>query len=310
MNIVYSSDNNYARHLAESMVSIMENNLGEEKISFYILNVGLSDENIQKLTSLASGYGRNVYVVDFRNIKEKLGTDDVAINSFTIETYARLFLADALPETEDRAMWIDGDTAVLGSIHDMYYCDMGNNAIAAVVDQPSFGLDFSRNDAEIGDVPYFAAGMFVANLDIWRKEKITQQFIEYFKKRNGQTTFLEQSVMNHVLEGRVYMLDFKYHVITPAFFMNYKTMVKKWGHEYYSRESFVKGKRHPVIVHYAVFRPWKKWCLHPMTRHYRKYIRKTPYKDVPLENDGFFNTFGKVFISVKARIVRLFKPNA
>lgn len=310
MNIVYSSDNNYARHLASSMVSIMENNLDEEKICFYILNVGLSDENIEKLSSVAAQYGRNVYVVDFKDIKGKLGTENVAINSFTIETYTRLFLADALPETEDRAMWIDGDTAVLGNIHDMYYCDMGNNAIAAVVDQPSFGLDFSRNDAEIGDVPYVAAGMFVANLDIWRKEKITQQFIEYFKQRNGQTVFLEQSVMNHVLEGRIHILDFKYHVITPVFFMNYKTMVKKWGHEYYSKEAFVQGKRHPVIVHYAVFRPWKKWCLHPMKKHYRKYLKKTPYKDTPLENDGFFNVFGKVFISVKARIIRLFKRDA
>lgn len=310
MNIVYSSDNNYARHIAASMVSLMENNSQEKDITFYVLNVGLSEANVKKISEVASEYNREIIFVDFKDIKKRLGTTDVAVGSFTIEMFTRLFLAEALPESEDRAMWIDGDTAVLGNIHDMYYCDMGNNAIAAVIDQPSFMLDFSRKDAELGDVPYVASGMFVANLKVWREEKMSERFVRYFQRRNGELVFPDQSIINHVLHGRIVFLDLCYHVITPVFFMNYKTMVKKWGHEYYSRESFVKGKRHPVIVHYAVFRPWKKWCLHPMTRHYRKYIRKTPYKDVPLENDGFFNTFGKVFISVKARIIRLFKPNA
>lgn len=310
MNIVYSSDDNYARHIAASMVSIMENNPHEKEITFYVLNVGLSETNIINLNEVANKYNRKIIFVDFKDIKNRLGTTNVAVGSFTIEMFTRLFLAEALPESEDRAMWIDGDTAVLGNIHDMYYCDMGNNAIAAVIDQPSFGLDFSRNDAELGDVPYVASGMFVANLNVWRKEKISAQFVEYFKKRNGNLIFPDQSIINHVLQGKIHFLDLRYHIITPVFFMTYSKMVQKWGHEYYSKESFVQGKRHPVIVHYAVFRPWKKWCLHPMKKHYRKYIKKTPYKDVPLENDGFFNVFGKVFISVKARIIRLFKPNS
>lgn len=41
MNIVFSSDDNYARHLAASMTSIMENNREEELIHIWILNVGL-----------------------------------------------------------------------------------------------------------------------------------------------------------------------------------------------------------------------------------------------------------------------------
>lgn len=302
MNIVYSSDDNYARHIAASMVSLMENNKSENHITFYILNVGLSNINIKNLSVVAKSYNREIVFVDFQDIKQRLGTQNVAVGSFTIEMFTRLFLAEALPQSEDRAMWIDGDTAVLGSIHDMYYCDMGNNAIAAVVDQPFFGLDFSRQDAEVGCVPYVASGMFIANLDVWRKERISQKFVDYFKLRNGNLVFPDQSIINHVLAGKIHLLDFKYHVITPAFFMNYSTMVKKWtGKNYYSKKAFTTGKKHPIIVHYAVFRPWKKWCLHPMKRHYRKYLKKTPYKNVPLENDGLFNLIKKIFISVFAR---------
>ncbi len=302
MNIVFSSDDNYARHLAASMVSIMENNKEEEKINIYVLNVGLSEENIKKLSDTVKKYNREIFIVDFSNIKERFNNSEVPIGSFTIEMYTRLFLAEALPETEHRAMWIDGDTSVLGSIHDMYYCDMGDNAIAAVIDQPNFGLAVSKKDAGLTDGVYFASGMFVANLDVWRKEQMSKKFVEFFFESKGTLTFPDQSILNHVLHDKVYVLPFKYHVITPAFFLSYKKMVEKWGEPFYSKEEFVEGKRHPVIVHYAVFRPWKKWCLHPMKRHYRKYLKMTPYKDVPLENDGLMNMVKRLWISVNARI--------
>ncbi len=306
MNIVFSSDDNYARHLAACMASIFENNKDEKKINIYVLNVGLSEENIKKLTETVHSYGREIYFVDFSDIKERFNNSDVPVGGFTIEMYTRLFLAEAIPETEHRAMWIDGDTSVLGSIHDMYYCDMKDNAVAAVVDQPNFGLAVSRKDAGLTDGTYFASGMFVANLDVWRKEQMSKKFVEYFFESKGQLTFPDQSILNHVLHGKVYILPFRYHVITPVFFLSYKKMVSKWGEPFYSKQEFVDGKKHPVIVHYAVFRPWKKWCLHPMKKHYRKYLKMTPYKDVPLENDGFFNTVKHLTPSIINKIKSVF----
>lgn len=302
MNIVYSSDDNYARHLAQSMVSIFENNTQEKEINIYILNVGLSENNIQNLTQTGLKYNREIHFVDFSNIKEKFNNTDVPVGGFTIEMYTRLFLAEALPETEHRAMWIDGDTSVLSNIHDMYYCNLGDNAVAAVVDQPNFGLAVSKKDAGLTDGVYFASGMFVANLDVWRKEHISEKFVDYFFESKGKLMFPDQSILNHVLHSKVYILPFKYHVITTSFFLTYKQMVSRWGEAFYSKQDYINGKRHPVIVHYAVFRPWKKWCLHPMKKYYRKYLKMTPYKDVPLENDGLFNLVKRLFISVKAKL--------
>lgn len=302
MNIVFSSDDNYVRHLAASMVSIMENNREEEKINIYVLNVGLSEENIKKLTDTVKKYNREIFIVDFSNIKERFNNSEVPVGSFSIETYTRLFLAEALPETEHRAMWIDCDTSVLGSIHDMYYCDMGDNAIAVVIDQPNFGLAVSRKDADITDGVYFNAGIFVANLDVWRREQASKQFVEFFFESKGTFIFPDQSILNHVFHDKLYMLSLKYNVITPSFFLSYKKMVEKWGGPFYSKEEFIEGKRHPIIVHYTAFRPWKKWCLHPMKKHYRKYLKMTPYKDVPLENDGLINTIKRLLLPVKGKI--------
>lgn len=307
MNIVFSSDDNYARHLAASMVSIFENNKEEPRINIYILNVGLSESNIQKLTDTVHKYNREIFIVDFSDVKSRFPTDNIHLATFTIETYTRMFLPDALPETEHRAMWIDGDTSVLGNIHDMYFCDMEGCPMAAVVDQPSFGLEISKKDAGYTDGPYFAAGMFVADLDMWREEHISEKLIDYYAEREGNMMFLDMALMNHVMQGRIHKLPFKYHVITPAFFLSYKKMVSKWGEPFYSKQEYKEGKSHPVIVHYANFRPWKRWCLHPMKKHYRKYIKMTPYKDIPLENDGLLKTISGLSVSVTAKIKNIFK---
>lgn len=302
MNIVYSSDDNYARHLASSMASLMDHNRQEPEIHIWILNVGLSEDNIRKLTQVVESFGRTIHVVDFSDIRERFPAERIPLNSFTIETYTRIFLPDALPETEHRAMWIDGDTAVLGNIHDLYYCDMGDNAVAAVVDQPNFGLAVSKEDAGYTDGPYFAAGMFVANLDVWRRENVIDRLIAYFAERGGVMLFMDQTLMNHVLRGRIYKLPFRCHVITPAYFLTYRQMCKKWGEPFYSRKEFVQGKRHPLVVHYAVFRPWKRWCLHPMKRYYRRYLKKTPYKDVPLEAEPLLPVLKKIVSTVLYRL--------
>lgn len=302
MNIVYSSNDNYARHLAASMLSVIDNNKDEEKIDFYILNVGLSEKNMEKLTSIAESSGRNIYFVDFSDIRQRFDDNDIPVRSFSIETFARLFLAEALPETEERALWIDCDTITVGKIHDLYYCDMASNAAAAVIDQPNFGVRMLCEDAQIPCGEYFNAGIFLANLSVWREESLSKKFVEFFLKDKERPAFLDQAVINHVLNGRIYKLPLKYCVVTPTLFLSYKKMVSKWEKDFYSEKEFCDAKKNPVIIHYTNFRPWKKWCLHPLKKYYRRYIKMTPYKDIPLENDGFFNTFGKLFASVKAKL--------
>lgn len=306
MNIVFSSDDNYARHLAASMTSIMENNREEELIHIWILNVGLSRDNIEKLTEVVEKYCRVIHIVDFSDICQRLNSESIPLGSFTIEMYTRLFIADALPVTEHRAMWIDGDTSVLGCIHDLYYCDLHGCAAAAVVDQPNFGLEVSIKDAEIPNGPYFASGMFLADLDVWREKHISAQFVAYLSQRDKATLFPDQCLFNHVLYGRIHKLPFAFHVVTPTFFLTYRQMCKRWGKAYYKKEEYIEGKRHPLIVHYTLFRPWKRWCLHPMKRYYRHYLKLTPYKDVPLENEGIIKTFDWICTAVFSRVKRLF----
>ena len=302
MNIVYSSNDNYARHLAASMTSLLDNNREAPEICIWILNVGLSEENIRKLSQCAERFGRAIRIVDFSDIRARFPAEKIPTLTFSIETYARLFLAELLPESVHRAMWVDCDTVILGDIREMYGCDMHGKLAASVVDQPNFGLELSRRDADIPGGIYFCAGVFVADLDLWRQEKLSEQFLAYFAERNGNMMFLDQAIMNHVLHGRVHKLPFRCQVITPSLFLSYGQMCKRWGEPFYTKAEYVQGKRRPLVVHYTVFRPWKRWCLHPMKRYYRKYVKQTPYKDVPLEKTPLLPIVKKVCVMVLRRL--------
>lgn len=302
MNIVYSSNDNYARHLAASMLSVIDSNRDEKKIDFYILNVGLSEDNINNLTSVAQNSNRNIHFVDFSDIKKRLKSTDLSVGSFSIEMYCRLFLADALPISENRVLWIDCDTIIKDNLHEIYFCDMGTCAIGAVIDQPNFGIKVLCEDAEIPEGKYYNSGIILANLDLWRQENLSSKFTEYIAERISSLSFPDQSILNHVMYNKIYTLPIKYNTVTPTLFLSYKKMLTKWGQPFYSKTEYNNAKKKPVIIHYTNFRPWKKWCLHPLKKYYRQYLKMTPYKDIPLEDDGFFNTFGKFFASVKAKL--------
>lgn len=302
MNIVYSSNDNYARHLAVSVLSLLDSNRDEEEINIYILNVSLSDESIKNIKSIVDRYNRNLFLVDLENIKERLKSNEVPVFGFSIETYARLFLAESLPESAHRAMWIDCDTVVLDSLHDAYNADITDYALAAVIDQPNFSMDILRKDAGFSHGKYYNAGINLANLDYWREHSVSQQFVECFLQNPSKFQFPDQSIINKVLRDKILTLPTRYNVTFPTFVLPYKEIIKRWGSPLYSKEEYENAKKNPAIIHYTNYRPWKKWCLHPKKKYYRKYLAMTPYKDVPLENEGLFNIFKKYIASALSLI--------
>ena len=58
-HIVYATDDNFAEILGVSLVSLYENSKDVDDIIVYVLDSGISDENIKKLKSLPKKYSRS-----------------------------------------------------------------------------------------------------------------------------------------------------------------------------------------------------------------------------------------------------------
>ena len=114
MNVVYASNDGYARHLGASMYSLFDRNQLEEEITVYVLSMGLSEDNRRKLGEIAEHFDRNLVILEMGNLKERFASD-IDTGGFDISAMGRLFIGTALPEEIGRALYLDCDTIVLGS---------------------------------------------------------------------------------------------------------------------------------------------------------------------------------------------------
>ena len=55
-NVAYASDQNYAKHVGISLISLLENNKNLENIHIYIIEDNISEELKEKLLSIVNRY--------------------------------------------------------------------------------------------------------------------------------------------------------------------------------------------------------------------------------------------------------------
>lgn len=278
MNIVYSSDENYVQHLCVSMVSLFENNYDVKEMSVYVVSNDISEESKKKLSIAAKRYERELTFIEFEPYKKKLILDMEW--NISISSYARLFLAEMLPEWCNRVIYIDCDTIVCNSLNSLYSLDMQGASVAGVNDlilgicKEKVGLKSSQK--------YINAGILLIDLEKWRKEKITETFLDFVNTYKGKVTHHDQGTINGTLSDTCMLLEPKYNVMTPFYTQKYNRMLKFYHiNNYYSEEEVKSAKENPTIIHFTpgnVGRVWEYGCTHPKRDRYRQYLEMTPWR--------------------------------
>ena len=220
MNVVYSSSNEYSKHAGISMTSLFENNKDVDVLDVFIIDYGICDDNKHKLDAIAKKYGRKIFYRSFDQ-EDMVYTDNCY--KIQINSYARLFLAAILPESVKKVIWLDCDTVVTDSLTDLWNTDLQGKAIAAVQDCGS-GY-FWKETGTVDHYRYICAGVFLADLEKWRRINVTMQFQEYMRQMNGHLEHVDQTVLNGVLHQDCVIVHPRYDVLTPTFVMPYDNLI-------------------------------------------------------------------------------------
>ena len=163
--VVYTSDNNYAHVMGTSLYSLLDHNQLNSDLDIYIISNGISDENKHRLKEIADKFQRNIFFYDLRNSLCRLVGNDP---SWNITTYARLFIAEILPDSVDRILYVDGDTIILRELQYLFELDMeDNNVIYGVLDRYNKG---SIERLGLKEKVYINSGIMLMNLKIWREK--------------------------------------------------------------------------------------------------------------------------------------------
>lgn len=282
MNVLYASDDNYAKIMGISILSLLENNKDVENIRIYIINDNINDENCKKIESIFQSYNRELPIwKKVKGINEALQME-VYQDRFSQTQFARLFLEEIVEEETDRILYLDCDTIINGSLKEFWSMQLNDNVGAVLADafsplyRANIGLE--KNDL------MFNSGVMLIDMDNWRKESVGHQLRAFIRKYKGMVQQGDQGVLNAVLSKKVCTFSPKYNFLTNYSAFSYEDMmVYRKPVNIYSKDEIEAAKSEPCIIHYTscfmVARPWEDGAEHPYKKVWNLYKEKSPWDE-------------------------------
>lgn len=280
LNVLFSSDDHYAQHLGAAMQSLLENNQDFTVIRIYIIDNQISDLSKEKLCDIVRRFSNSaVFWISFEKWKSQLQLNMTW--SISISSYARLFVAEMIPDEIDRILYLDCDMIVCDSLQNLWNTDLQGCILGAV--QDSIGDSTKNAVGLLLEEQYFNAGMMLIDLAKWRNLDIGTKCVHFIAEKNGSVIHHDQGVLNGVLKNQWFRLPLYDNLMTIHFIFNRRRVMDYFGEhsEFYSENEIMDAKEHPVIIHYTpsfTSRPWCKDCKHPRKALYWENLNKTPWK--------------------------------
>lgn len=309
MNITYNLNDKFVPQAAASICSICENNK-KENITFYLISGGISEENQQKLEKFVTKYQQKIKIIEIGDTRDYFDFD-FDPSGWNPVVVARLLLDKFLPKSVERVLYLDGDTIVRGSLHDLYNTDMGEAVIGAGI-EPT--VDSKRKEALVGPNDlYYNSGVLLINMKKWRQENTGKEILDFYKKHDGKLFAPDQDAINGALKGEIYTLPPKYNYFNIYDQYPYQFLKKLVAPaKYITKQEFDASVKDPVIIHYlGEERPWRIGNTHKYRDDFQKYLAMTDWKGVPDETGWrtyftcwrVFNAITKPFPALRYKVI-------
>lgn len=314
MNILYTFNDRFVPQVAAAITSVCENNKEENDITFYLFVLEVSNENKEQMERYIQSYQRNTVFIELQNLQDYFDFE-IDTTGWNPIVLARLLLDKLLPENIDRILYLDGDTIVRGSLHNMYHIDMKDHVIAAGL-EPTYSREHKK-DIDMENFPYYNAGVLLIDLNNWRNQKTGEQILDFYGKHNGKLFSNDQDAINGTLKGQILTLEPKYNYFNVFDQYSYSFLNSLCDYPYVDKTAFQESKNNPVIIHYlGEERPWRIGNHHRFRGDYLKYLKLTPWSGEGFEKGwnlyffcwNCFNLLTKPFPGIRYKIITALIP--
>ena len=307
--IFLASDDNYAKFLNISMLSILYNT--NSFIDFYIL-----DDNIvnfhkeQIIKSLNKNFSNFTIQFISINVNEYFKNMNITPNYPTLNIYSRFLISDLKKEI-NKAIYIDCDTIILDDISKLYYEKLNPYIIGAVPEHP-YNMDLInlRNNIQSSkNHLYFNSGVLLIDCKKWREKNITKSIL---KIKLNKYLCPDQDLLNKYFDNDYKVLSYKYNLKSGDIYYNEK--FKKENKNEFVISEIEKIKNNPIIKHFnSPDRAWQKNKSFEETKikffeDFWFFAKMTPFYEGMLNNfnDNLSNTVINKIINSKVKILKLF----
>lgn len=262
--IVFTCDENYVRHAATVIASILQNS--SRAFRFYIFDCGISPESLQKLRTWELG-DQELIVVPMQ--KNDLFERYTIPSWYSHAIFYRLMIPDRLPEY-DKVLYLDSDIVVCSDIGELWDIDLGNRLIGGVDEAAFFSQKWYEKRKKWNGFPedriYCNSGVLLMNTKALREWNFFEKIVRVLQERTD-LHFPDQDALNFLLDNSQRLcLDFRYNFLLP---LHVKSSLSNIS---------------PIICHLLV-KPWRL-PVHLLSKHlffakyakgYFEYIQHTPF---------------------------------
>ena len=261
--IFLSSDNNYAPLVATTMASILSNT--KSFIEFYILDGGITSENVEKILSLKNNF--NNFSIEFIKIDyDKYLKEFNATGHWSKSTFSRLLIPNLKPNI-NKAIYLDVDIIATGDIIELYNEQLDDYIIGAIWQETEEGY-WNQHRKEYlkssSSHKYFNAGVLLIDCAQWRNNNLFEKLLDIQFEYGEKIKCVDQDLLNKYFDNNYKILPRKYNYLTDNFI-------------YFPNDT-------DIIIRHMVgrIRPWQinentKTNLMPNLKEFWHYAKMTPF---------------------------------
>ena len=296
INILIASDINYAPYYGVMLTSLFINNAESSFDIYLITDDTWTNKETERFDRLCAKYSSDFHVRIIEDIE--------MANKFPIgkhlnrATYYNLNIANLLPETVHRVIYMDGDMIVNGSLKSLWELDLEDKACGMVVgpmwleDDVYHRLEYDKKWG------YYNNGTTLYDLDYIRKIDFSKHAVEYILKNADKLEMMDQDTTNVLLHEKIMRIPVQYNFQVKLFWESH------WkGYTEAFRNELVDAAKQPIIIHYSDRRkPWQLiYSGMPYAKIWNKYYRLSEWHGE--------KTIGAPFIKYCKHLVkRVIKP--
>jgi len=273
--IVLAADDSFARPLAVTIRSVVANLSPSHTLRLWILDMGIAARNRKLLDPMLSN--PRVQVTWDDSLADRVHHLPNTWKAISRATYARLFLAEILPEDVGRVLYLDTDLVVRRCVGDLFDSDLNGSVALAVPDgrvpfvSAAWGVPWWYENGRAADDLNFNAGIMLIDLTEWRRLDVSAAALAYLTDGRhyvGQ----DQEALNATLAGRISPLDPRWNQQTHTFTKDFEAILP------YTRDVVSLIKTEPWIVHFSTpEKPWIHGNDHPFAHEWFQYLDETPF---------------------------------
>ncbi|UCJ11960.1 MAG: hypothetical protein JWS08_19965 [Phormidium sp. PBR-2020] len=304
VNIVALANNNYAKYLCVTLLSILENSKVQDRVKFCfsILDREITEKSKFLIESCLKSRSHKNFEFDWiplssSYIEKRFGF--LLKNLKTVQNFPVYLTFDAcnlVRSTSDKIICIDSDTLVLGDILELWDIPMDDYPTLAAIDlgfprfkyrqwpMHKFPKAFKQCHPQ---TPYFNSGVVVIDVQKWKKLDIPEialiEAITAVKEDPSSLEYSEQDPLNLAWKGNVKQMHLEWNAQSSLFFKPNSRMQM----ENIDVETAIQS---PKIVHYTMpyCKPWRPNCTHPLAHLYQPYLSYVERHFSQYERINFF----------------------